>query len=434
MTQEKEYFIMYQIENTGQYVIWSSKTEEIETVSYTDKPKDYCYDMLKYGGHESTPTDLKRYVEEFKKCKHEILNNNILRIDWLKYYDNSSAVKCTFKRLAKGKYEHHKPITRTEYSWMIKSHNGALTYCKPETTQSYGYDYSAFYPRIFSSKTFMIPTSEGKEVHLTSLPDMQAIQMGYYRVMITCTNPEFRKVFSFSKEHTYLDKSLYQAMKYQKIYDVQIQLIIDDEPNAYLYDKCESGYKIFGNWYTIMMKLRAKFPKNMLIKHLTSSLSGHISSKYKRSKTYDEIIKEKLDVGMTYDHEYYILKQIYYFDKGEEKDYYRLLNTNQPYHYNIRLMPFLTAAARNKIARLAAKDIDNVVRIHTDCVVFSEPQTFGKMDSQLDITTLKDEDKTTGLIQWKNINTYYNYTDVLKNMQLKCKKLSDAYRNLQFPM
>ena len=70
---------------------------------------------------------------------------------------------------------------------------------------------------------------------------------------------------------------------------------------------------------------------------------------------------------------------------GEETEYYELIDTDNPYKFNIRLMPFLTAFARNKISRLANKDIDNVVRIHTDSCTFSREQVFDKQHTILEV-------------------------------------------------
>ena len=55
--------------------------------------------------------------------------------------------------------------------------------------------------------------------------------------------------------------------------------------------------------------------------------------------------------------------------------------------------------ARNKIAEVALKDIDNVIRIHTDNVTF-------KKDPKLDIPNLLREDKTSGMIEWLHANGY----------------------------
>ncbi len=401
----KEYYIYYKT-CEGKFKIWSSETNKISTVGYEDKPKNYCYAMLSFG-YVGTEEDLMRYSKDFKVWIDQLNTNNVLKIDWLKYYNNNSACRLTFQRLAKGKYEHHEQIDSVEASWMSKSHNGALTYCSPQTTQSYSYDYSLFYPRIFSGKKFYIPTKVGKEVTLKKLPDMENLQLGYYRVSVTCNNDEFRKLFAFSEDNVYVEKSLYQAVKYQEKYDVKIKLIDDGEPNAYIYEDKATGYSIFGNWYEIIIKLRELFPKNILVKFLASTLSGQLSNKHKINKTYDQIIEENLDVGSSKKNRYFkVAKHFYTKKNGEEADYYVLHDTHHPYTYNIRLMPFLTAFARNKIARLAMKDIDHCIRIHTDSVCFSVPQKFEKHHSILDYSTLKEEEKSSGLIEWKNVNSY----------------------------
>jgi hypothetical protein len=44
--------------------------------------------------------------------------------------------------------------------------------------------------------------------------------------------------------------------------------------------------------------------------------------------------------------------------------------------YNFRIKSFLTAYARNKIARVAMTDLKSVIRIQTDCCVFTKKQKF----------------------------------------------------------
>ena len=101
----------------------------------------------------------------------------------------------------------------------------------------------------------MLP--KGKEIFINELPNIAKIPFGFYRVKITCDNDDFRKIFSFSKEDTYLHNSLYIALKYKDEFKVNIELIKDNEPNAYLYELQEetclvTGESIFGNWYNTL--------------------------------------------------------------------------------------------------------------------------------------------------------------------------------------
>jgi len=65
-------------------------------------------------------------------------------------------------------------------------------------------------------------------------------------------------------------------------------------------------------------------------------------------------------------------------------------------------VPFIS---RIKTARVALKKLDKVIRIHTDCVVFNEPFNYKG------ITGLVEEKKTSGMIEWKNVNVYKKVED-----------------------
>ena len=83
---------------------------------------------------------------------------------------------------------------------------------------------------------------------------------GIYRVDIQCSDNNFKKIFAFSKSNTYVDIYLKFALKHQKQFDVKIELIIDDEPNAYLYDvdSIINTRPIFDNWFNKLNELKSK--------------------------------------------------------------------------------------------------------------------------------------------------------------------------------
>ena len=72
-----------------------------------------------------------------------------------------------------------------------------------------------------------------------------------------------------------------------------------------------------------------------------------------------------------------------------------------PYLYNFRLKSFLTAFGRVKISEVAQVDLDAVVRIQCDGIVFNK-------DIELEFESLVRDPKTTGNIFWKNVNSYSN--------------------------
>jgi len=87
-----------------------------------------------------------------------------------------------------------------------------------------------------------------------------------------------------------------------------------------------------------------------------------------------------------------------------------LLNINNPYKYNIRLKPFLASQCRNITANVVLKNIDKVIRVQNDNITFTEKQN-------LNVEYLMPEDKTTGIIYFKNANNYINFTEGDKKIE-----------------
>ena len=353
------------------------------------------YHMFK--GYDASDEGLIKFNNDFTLWTDELATNPVYKINYKQYWSSYTAVELTFKNLCKGKYEHHEAITSDEYIWFNKCYNSGLLYCKPGIYDCYGYDYSRFYPLILASDDFKIPRKEGKSVTLNKIPKLSERKYGLYRVNISCDNDDFRKLFSFSPKQVYTHYSINQAKKYQKKYDVKIELVCDGKPNAYVYDEgdLESSGSIFKQWYETLNSIKTLYPSNKLVKHLMSSVWGHISRKNKIRVTEEEIELDEMDVGMTPDCQWMIYEE----HITKVSTYYELINSKKPYKYNIRLLPFLTSYGRNKISEIARKDLTNVIRINNDGVCF-------KKDPCLNIPNLEREDKTSGKIEWIHANKW----------------------------
>ena len=242
-----------------------------------------------------------------------------------------------------------------------------------------------------------IPDKKGYEIILDTFPLSKNLKYGYYHVEIKSSNKNAKKVFSFNNNNVYNCYDVLFALRNRHLYDFEIELVHDGEPNAYVYDSVVKTSKMFGRWYKTLVALKTKFPDNKLIKQLGSSLWGILSQTATMDVQRANLIKENYLANG-----YQLEKKIVYGDPNDElnyKEYYRLFQIDKPYQYNIRLKGFLNAYTRTQTAKLAELDIDNVIRIHTDCVSFKKPQT-------VDTTILKLEDKSSGLIQWNNVNNY----------------------------
>ena len=170
-------------------------------------------------------------------------------------------------------------------------------------------------------------------------------------------------------------------------------MIVDGKSNAYIYPPGIRASKVFGVWCDRLFKIKIKFPKNKLIKHLLSSLHGSLSRSNNLIKTSEQIEQEQLKVSTDNNSDYKIVDY--------DKEVYKLQSMIEPYRYNFRLKSFLTAYGRVKIAEVALTNIENVIRIQTDGIVFNK-------QVKLNFPLLIKDDKTTGLIKWVHVNQYSN--------------------------
>ena len=296
------------------------------------------------------------------------------------------------------------PIDREEALWITKCYNAGLIYSIKGESQSYGYDYSNFYGSLMSDDKFKFPTKKGKSYKLKMLPEYRYIRTGFYRLKIESSDPNIKKVFSFSSHQVYTHTSYKHALWLQQSgYQITIDLIVDDKPNAYLYRKpdLEKGKNVFGKWFNAILELKKLFPKNKLVKFLSSSLWGHLSMK--NTLWIDEDKTEDMNIGMSQSSDYLILETIDNYDTGKTK--YKLHDLTNPYKYNLRLKPFLTAYGRWRTSFVSHLSVDTVIRIHTDGICFNKPfevteeqRKDPKLASFLPGKTFIPEAKTTGLL------------------------------------
>jgi hypothetical protein len=370
----------------------------------------HCNAFYLTKGYTADDKSLIQYYSDIKVASEELKASYELKgFDYLKekpykdedktfYRTHQSNIVSIFRMKANPIWKDWEAIDITEAKWYKMSANGPLQYCQPGEYNAFGYDFNIYYPRLMGDKRFsdlQIPTTGGTEYTLT---DLTSIKYGFYRVKLTCNDPNISKIFSFSKDNVYTHYSLnfaYELIKKHN-FNIDIELIQDGEPNAYLYQETSliTSNSLFNNWFACILNIKKKYPKNILVKMLSSSVWGHLSQKNTITVSGDKIDDYDIDVGD--DAKYKIMDIII---KEDNSEYYKLLNTQEPYKLQIRLKPFLTSYGRNKTARVALRMIDSVIRIHTDGICFNKPYTVKSEN-------LLPEKKTTGHIKFNNINSY----------------------------
>lgn len=402
-------------EKNDDYRMYDTENKELETIERLpyDKQIFYCFD-----GYASDEGILK-YIDDLKQWSNEL--KEITKIDYMKFRNHEGAIPLIVKNLCK-EFDNFDEPDITESLWMEKCNNAGLqTILKKGKRECFGYDFKAFYLSIMGKPDldYDIPMKKGKEYTLKEI-DYYKLQVGFYRVKITSNDPKF--LFAYSEDHVYTHISLYDAFKYQrKGLDVKLELIQDGKPNAYLYgtkvsDGIHKSRIVFGKLYDSLMKAKQAYPKNKLIKFICSAIWGHISRFNKTNLTDEEIIEQDLYVTPDPNN-----KEADYYLQEDRGSYNVLIDIRKPYKFNIaRIKPFLLSMGRRVTTSVAQLYIDDVVRIHTDGIVFTQKHDDIKTKFK-SYPQLLDEEKTTGLIDFQGVNDYYNFTTNEKHGHYKFK-------------
>lgn len=395
-----EYIVYYQLPSYG-YRVCNSKNLEVfgcvrlpENVSNFRLTKPY----------DANDKSLIKYCKDLQIASDELKKTKELRgFDYIKpfvkkdgtmfYKHHGSNVEAIIN-MRKVIWDNYDEIDIIENKWFKWCYNGGLQYCKPGTYQCHGYDFSNYYASILGDSDFQIPTKRGKEIMIDELQ----FSPGFYRVKITSDNPDAKKVFNFSKHHVYYSQSLkfaYNELKER--FNMKFELIIDGEPNAYVYEwkNFVKSKSIFKYWYADIISLKKQLPKNILVKMLSSSAWGQLSKRYKKVVDQCDLTDE---MGFTDEFKFKIIDVVMHEDDSLN---YKIIDVNKPYKYNIRLKPFITSFGRIQTARVALENLDNVIRIHTDGIVFDKPITTGRR-----LPNFIPEKKTTGHIKFNSVNDY----------------------------
>lgn len=394
---EQAYVIYYELDH--KFHCLNSRTDKIKVLDKLPDTKQKFHVIFE---DEASHDMLRKWKEKFQTWVFELKTRNRFNIDYLKYYGHAGAITCTLKRLCPQWNTYvNNHVTMDEYDWQERNFNGGLQFCEPGEYYCYGYDFSCNYASILGSDRFIFPIRSGKAYTITELPDK--LQYGYYKVKITSENKHIGKLLAFSPEHVYTNTIINWCRKLiQKGFDINMELI-QSENNCYLYQEKDliKGSDVFGDWFKKLSYVKKDFPQNKLIKYLVSGTWGYLIRNNKECLSADYIEDNDLwdELSTNKPTKYRIIDHVL----TDEQDYYMVLNSEQPMRTGFgRIKSFLTAYARIQISSVALQDIEHVVRIQTDGIVFSHLQ------ERFLYTGLLREWKTSGKIEWINTNKWHN--------------------------
>jgi len=430
-------FLVWYNDYAGFYVCYNYDNETFKTVSklpdninsfylpnnYKMRKKDKTKTGIKEDDYDAyLRTQCINYAESLIEWRNELLlyskfdyfDNRVSKTSGSIYYKNHkrniNAFFGLYSNSGRSKnYSEFDDIFYDEYKWFKNCKNSGLLYLKDNKKYEnlYGYDFKMSYPTDMASIKFMIPSKTGVEKTYKYLPDFLAY--GIYRVKIECIDKNFNMIFETNKKHYYTHYSLRFAIELKKHFKINIELIQDGKPNAYVYNKADlvHGNKIFGKWFYTLRDLKTQLPKNGLVKMLASAGWGtfnELKTLHLAEDKVDELLKNGKRIAHCGDNMDYIIKDIKLIN-GE--DIYELINAKEPiYNLPLRLLSFITSFSRVKMGSLINKHnlFDKVIRIQTDSIIFTE-------ELKIKIDGFLYDEKISGCIDFKHVNDYEKIID-----------------------
>lgn len=362
------------------YLYFNTETEKFMRIKQYTRYKKHTFKLNpKYDIPLSEKKGLteeeqvKKYKKLLKKFAKDLIEENEKLkpdLDYLKYYNDYDATIFTFKRFATNAIKQHKleGVNINELKWINNCPNGGLIYLnekyRGETVNCYGYDYKKFYANMMTR--FWIPKKGGEEKILDELP--KTFCYGYFRVNIKgdINNELVKRYHQWSKFKTYTYNSLtvLQQLKTKHNVNIDIEMIKDGEPNAYIYKKDDmiQGRLIFQRWYDKLMEVESK-NKGFLIKNLISQLHGCLMKPQCDYYNFENLPENTtLDSIISHDH--------------GKKDIFQVVRDKNNVFRNGglgRIKAFLSSYCRAYMYQTFNHVEMDIIKIRVDGIVFNNP-------------------------------------------------------------
>jgi hypothetical protein len=179
----------------------------------------------------------------------------------------------------------------------------------------------------------------------------------------------------------YSPDNYYTHYDMQNIYQIRsFDKTIKIEPlgTCYVYDEEDlmNGNDLFRRWYFCIHGLKEKFPKSRLVKTLSSSLWGYLSTQNSKIVNMNDPLLDDMNLSFSHGEDVTHIILDMKICKNEKFNYYKLLDVNKPIQkYPFRLKSFITSFSRKKMMRTLIAEINKneLLRVNTDGFIFRNP-------------------------------------------------------------
>ena len=369
--------------SNGHYSLDSSKIKIMNCKSYVEKPILII---------ESCNGEFETYDGEYKGVlsmeERDVINKNPLTQKYMvisreslnkklqghcieECYENYIKMANSMKEHLGGKYNFYKcgsikkmalhaffnttkavqpdDIHSCESKWINDASCGALMHWETYKGKVNEYDVNSRYPHLMQKNQNYFPIKEGE---YKIIKNLDSVEYGIYRCIITKSDDQIIKLFRFNPKNTYTHLDIKVAIDY----GLKIELIQDKQPNFLYYskDKLMNGAYLFKDFVDELYDLKCQ--KVNGAKDILNTLWGGLCETDHVHKSYDCNVEKhfnkanitRINFGSR------LNIRCTYYDKPQFK-------TNWA-----RIKPFILAYAREQMFYKFRKFESDIVYLHTD--------------------------------------------------------------------
>ena len=399
----------YKLTNKYNYDDTNKNTEEFMAQCINPELKEYCKNLQTWTTeieNSKMRTSKFQYMLNNKICNHNI---NIRRF-----------MASTFSKKANDIIKSFPPITFTESQCIESTFNAGLAKFHGIKNQNYNvltYDFKMSYLTLMASKLkmfgenqdFNFPSCEGEiqDIELKFLKKVNRykyLKVGIYHFKIITDNVDFLKWFQFNHLNHYTE------LEMNFLFDIadDYNIVFENLQEHMIFNETVNGYNIFNEFYNRSKELKQEFPKNALVKQLSSASWGYLSESNCKFYTEEEL-DDKPEIVTTVsrneiedEHTHYIVDVVNKINLNQTV--YKIQDLKKPYVTNFRIKPWITAFQRIQLYSIIIHiGFNKVLRYHTDSVSFNKDLLNDDDIEKLNAisNTFIYEDKTSG-------NMFYN--------------------------
>lgn len=345
----------------GKYIVYDGKKikKMLEETKKDVRKNPYNYSFILIRKDKRSRKSMQDEYKDFIEIADELKKETNGKINMYKTGMFANTAKCLLGSIIKYSPE---CISSCEIPFLNDSGNG-LRIGEAYKGPLYKYDFSSFYPTVYSSPYTLFPIKKGKLFHISDdeLKNMEHVSIGLYFVRVwPSKKTNIDKCFWFNPVHKY---SHYE-INYARELGLEMEMI-EKEYNCILYNRedCVTGSQMFGEYFNYLYELKERGVRGA--KNLLNCIWGALGQKNCIKYIHDSQKNGVYECGQDYD-----LISCIPLNESMTKFSIEKCPLDKYYETNYaRVLPFIVGKARVVMGRNIQPHAAHVKYCHTDSIV-----------------------------------------------------------------